>query len=300
MRFSIWPGAGQPWAEILSITQHAERTGWDGVWVADHFMPFMGDVGEPIQECWSTLAGLAAAVPRLRIGSIVTGNTYRHPAVLAKQVATVDHISGGRVVLGLGAGWQENEHLAYGIEYSTVKGRLDRLDEACAVITSLLRNERTTFAGQHYTLVDAPLEPKPVQARLPLLIGGGGEKRTLKIAARWANEWNVWGDPALLAQKGAILDAHCAAIERDPAEITRSACAMLVLSEDTAWLDRQRSRDFGRPIILGTPAEVVEIVAAYQAVGVGELILPDFTMPDAGRKRATYDLFINEVAPHVR
>ena len=106
MRFSIWPGAGQPWAEILSITQHAEQTGWDGVWVADHFMPFMGDVGEPIHECWSTLAGLAAAVPRLRIGSIVTGNTYRHPAVLAKQVATVDHISGGRVVLGLGAGWQ--------------------------------------------------------------------------------------------------------------------------------------------------------------------------------------------------
>jgi F420-dependent oxidoreductase-like protein len=263
-------------------------------------MPFMGDVGEPIHECWSTLAGLAAAVPRVRIGSIVTGNTYRHPAVLAKQVATVDHISGGRVVLGLGAGWQENEHLAYGIDYSTVKGRLDRLDEACAVLTSLLRNDRTTFSGEHYALVDAPLEPKPVQSRLPLLIGGGGEKRTLKIAARWADEWNVWGDPALLAHKGAILAEHCEQIGRDPAEIKHSACAMLILSDDTAWLDRQRARDFGRPAIVGTPAEVVDIVAAYTAAGVDELLLPDFTMPDPGRKRATYDLFINEVAPHVR
>ena len=300
MRFSIWPNAGQPWDEIRSIAAHAEQTGWDGVWVADHFMPFMGEVDQPIHECWSTLAGLAAAVPRVRIGSIVTGNTYRHPAVLAKQAATVDHISGGRVVLGLGAGWQENEHRAYGIEYSTVKGRLDRLDEACAVITSLLRNERTSFAGEHYTLVDAPLAPKPVQTRLPLLIGGGGEKRTLKIAARWADEWNVWGDPELLAQKGAVLDAHCSDIGRDPAEIQRSACALLVLSEDASWLDRQRERDFGRPTIVGTPAEAVEIVAAYAEAGVHELLLPDFTMPDPGRKRATYDLFINEVAPHVR
>ena len=181
-----------------------------------------------------------------------------------------------------------------------MKGRLDRLDEACAVVTSLLRNDRTTFTGEHYALVDAPLEPKPIQSRLPLLIGGGGEKRTLKIAARWADEWNVWGDPALLAHKGSVLAQHCEQIGRDPAEIAHSACAMLILSDDVAWLDRQRTRDFGRPAIVGTPAEVVDIVAAYTAAGVDELLLPDFTMPDPGRKRATYDLFINEVAPHVR
>ena len=117
MRFSFWPGAGQPWPEILAASKHAAATGWDGVWFADHFMPFQGDIGEPIHECWTVLAGLAAAVPLVRLGSIVTGNTYRNPAVLAKQVATVDHISGGRVILGLGAAWQESEHVAYGIDY---------------------------------------------------------------------------------------------------------------------------------------------------------------------------------------
>ena len=300
MRFSYWAGASQPWNEILSACQHAEATGWDGVWCADHFMPFTGDVGGPVHECWSVLAGLAAAVPRVRIGSIVAGNTYRHPAVLAKQVATIDHISGGRVVLGIGAGWQENEHVAYGLEYSTVKGRLDRLDEACAVITSLLRNDRTTFDGEHYQLRDAPLEPKPVQARLPLLVGGGGEQRTMRIAARWADEWNVWAMPDLMVHKGEVLDRHCADLGRDPSEIARSAIALMFIGTDQAWLTEMRSRDLGRPTIVGAPAEVVDIVNAYKQAGVSELLVPDFTMPDPARKRDALDLFINEVAPHFR
>lgn len=297
MRFSFWPGASQPWSEILSAAQHAEQVGFAGVWCSDHFMPFQGDDSGPVNECWTTLAGLAAAVPRVRIGSIVAGNTYRHPAVLAKQAATVDQISGGRCVLGLGAGWQENEHVAYGLEYSTVKGRLDMLDEACAVITSLLRNERTTFAGAHYQLDNAPLAPKPVNARLPLLIGGGGEQRTLRIAARWADEWNVWGDPALMAQKGAVLDGHCAAIGRDAAEIERSAVALLFLGDDEKWLAGLRERDLGRPAIIGTPAQVVEIVQRYVEVGVDEIIVPDFTLPDPARKRDTLSQFMAEVAP---
>ena len=296
MRFSFWPAPNNEWSEILSASQHAERVGFDGVWFSDHFMPFQGSVDGPIHECWTVLAGLAAAVPRVRIGSIVTGNTYRHPAVLAKQAATVDHISGGRCVLGIGAGWQENEHLAYGIDYPSVKGRLDRLDEACAVITSLLRTERTTFAGEHYRLQDAPLAPKPVNPRLPLLVGGGGEQRTLRIAARYADEWNIWGTPELLAQKGAVLDRHCETIGRDPAEISRSAIALLHLSDDPDYLARMRSRDHGRATIIGTPAEVVEIVQQYAAAGVHELIVPDFTMPDPTRKREVMEQFVNEVA----
>ena len=300
MRFSFWPGAGQPWAEILASSKHAAATGWDGVWFADHFMPFQGDIGEPIHECWTVLAGLAAAVPLVRLGSIVTGNTYRNPAVLAKQVATVDHISGGRVILGLGAAWQESEHVAYGIEYPSARGRLDRLDEACAVITSLLRNDRSSFEGRHYRLVDAPFAPKPVQAHLPLMIGGGGERRTLRIAARWADEWNIWGTPELCAHKASVLEAHCADLGRDPGEIVRSANSLLVLATDETWLAGRRNRDYGRPVVMGTPAEAIEIVARYQEAGVGELILPDFTMPDPSRKRDMLDLFINEVAPAFR
>lgn len=296
MKFSFWPGPSNPWSETLSASQHAERLGFDGIWFSDHFMPFQGSIDGPIHECWTALAGLAAAVPRVRIGSIVTGNTYRHPAVLAKQAATVDHISGGRVVLGLGAGWQENEHRAYGIEYSTVKGRLDRLDEACAVITSLLRQDRTTFEGEHYRLQDAPLQPKPVNPHLPLLIGGGGEQRTLRIAARWADEWNIWGEPPLMAAKGAVLERHCEAIGRDPGEIHRSAIALLFLGDDTAWLDKMRARDHGRATIIGTPDEVIDIVHAYEAAGVDELIVPDFTMPDPARKRETLEQFMTEVA----
>jgi alkanesulfonate monooxygenase SsuD/methylene tetrahydromethanopterin reductase-like flavin-dependent oxidoreductase (luciferase family) len=200
------------------------------------------------------------------------------------------------VVLGLGAGWQENEHVAYGLDYSTVKGRLDRLDEACAVITSLLRTERTTFAGEHYRLLDAPLSPKPVNPALPLLIGGGGEQRTLKIAARWADEWNIWGEPPLMAHKGAILERHCEAIGRDPAEISRSAIALLFLSDDESYVAKMRARDHGRATLIGTPAQAVEIIHQYAAAGVDELIVPDFTMPDPGRKRETMEQFMNEVA----
>jgi F420-dependent oxidoreductase-like protein len=301
MRFSFWPTTNQPWSDILDASRYAEQTGWDGIWLADHFMPFGGDVDTPMHECLAGLAGLAASVPRVRLGSLVLGNTYRHPAVVAKQAVTIDHIAPGRIVLGMGAGWQENEHTAYGIELPPVKQRLDRFEEACQVISSLLANERTTFSGSHYRLEDAPLAPKAAAGHIPLLVGGGGERRTLRIAARFADEWNTWGLPDLLAHKGAVLDLHCEANGRDPASIVRSANALVIVSEDEDRLARFRDRDLGRPTIVGTPAEAVEVMAAYRDAGVDELIVPDWSLGrDPGAKRAAMDLFMGEVAAKAR
>jgi F420-dependent oxidoreductase-like protein len=304
MRFSIWPSPMRPWGEVLDIVRHCEAAGWDGVYYADHFMPNDPDGDTPLDgptlECWSVLAGLASATERLRLGSLVCGNTYRHPAVLANIACAVDHVSNGRVVLGLGAGWQRNEHRAYGIDLFDTRTRLDRFEEACAIVRSLLDNERTTFEGRHYRLTDAPCQPAPVQAHLPLLVGGGGEKRTLRIAAQYADEWNVWGTPEHVHQKSEVLIRHCEDVGRDPSAILRSTQALLFLSDDEAWLARKREQNTGRPTIIGTPDEVVETVATYRGVGVDELILPDWTMGPPARAKDTYDLFIERVAPAVR
>ena len=277
MRFSFWTGNGQSWDDTLEGCRHAEATGWDGIWYADHFMPNEENIDQPIHEAWSVLAAIAVSVPRVRIGPLVAGNTYRSPALTAKIATTIDHISGGRVVLGIGAGWQENEHEKYGFEFSTLKGRLDRLDEAVEIITSLLANERTEYQGTHYALTDAPLDPKPVQSKLPLLIGGGGRKRTLRTAAKFADEWNYWGMPSDIEELCGVLDAHCEDVERDPSDIQRSACALMFISEDEERLSRFRDQDFGRATIVGTPAEVIDVVGQYSQVGLDELIVPDFT-----------------------
>jgi F420-dependent oxidoreductase-like protein len=254
----------------------------------------------PFSESWTTLAGIAAAVPRIRIGPLVTGNTYRHPAVLAKMAATVDHLSGGRLVLGLGAGWQENEHRQYGIPFYTVRERLERLSEAAELIQLLFANETTTWKGKHYALENAVLEPKPVQKPLPLLIGGGGEKVTLRIAARFADEWNVWGDVERLRHKMAILDGYCAELGRDPRTIQRSAVALLFLTDDRAQAEKLRSRPLGRPAIIGNADEVREVVRAYREAGVDELVVPDFTLGPREQKLATLERFIREVASPLR
>jgi F420-dependent oxidoreductase-like protein len=167
------------------------------------------------------LAALASITRRLRLGVMVTGNPYRHPAVLANMAASLDVISGGRLELGIGAGWNEEESAAYGIDLPPLRERFDRLEEACAVLDLLLTRDTASFSGVHYTLIDARCEPKPVQRpRPPLVIGGGGEKRTLRIAARWADQWNAPGaTPDVLAHKIAVLHGHCAAVGRDPAAI---------------------------------------------------------------------------------
>ena len=300
MRFTFWPGPTQDWQEVLSLARHVEATGWDGICYADHFMADGADTSGPWAEAWTTLSALAASVPRIRIGALVSGNTYRHPAVLAKMAATLDQVSEGRAVLGLGAGWQENEHRAYGIPFYTLGERLARLDEACQVIKGLFENERTTFHGKYYQLEDAPLAPKPLQQPLPLLIGGGGEKVTLRIAARYADEWNVWGDVATLEKKMAILDRHCAEVGRDPKAIQRSAVALLFQSDDKKFIEKIRSGGRGRPMIVGDVGEVRATLEAYREAGVDELIVPDFNLGPRDRKLATLDQFINEAASSVR
>jgi alkanesulfonate monooxygenase SsuD/methylene tetrahydromethanopterin reductase-like flavin-dependent oxidoreductase (luciferase family) len=256
-------------------------------------------VGTPWDEVWTILSALGASVPRIGLGTLVCGNTYRHPAVLAKMAATLDHVSGGRVVLGLGAGWQQNEHEAYGIPFHTLRERLARLDEACQVVKALFTQERATFKGHYYQLENAPLEPKPVQRPLPLLVGGGGEKVTLRIAARHADEWNVWGDPDTLRRKNGILDGYCGELGRNPREIQRSAVALLFLSDDPAFIEGVRKNVRGRPVIAGNPDEVAAVLSAYCDAGVDELIIPDFNLGPRDRKLATLDRFIREVAPRV-
>ncbi len=296
MRFSFWPNPSQPFGEVLALARHVESTGWDGLWYADHFMPNAADTTAAWPEAWTTLSAIGAIVPRLRIGTLVTGNTYRHPAVLAKMASTLDHITAGRVVLGLGSGWQENEHQQYGLPFYTVAERLQRLDEACAVIKALYTQTTANFEGRFYQLKNASLEPKPVQQPLPLLIGGGGEQVTLKITAKWADEWNVWGTPTTLKQKMAILDGHCKTIGRDPRSIQRSAVALLFMSDDAAYLERMRGTKMQQATIIGTPEEVAATVAEYAALGVDELIVPDFTLGPRDQKIATLNRFIREVA----
>jgi alkanesulfonate monooxygenase SsuD/methylene tetrahydromethanopterin reductase-like flavin-dependent oxidoreductase (luciferase family) len=216
--------------------------------------------------------------------------------VLAKMAATLDHVSGGRFVLGLGAGWQENEHRQYGIPFHTTGKRLERLDEACAVIKALYTQEKSDFEGRYYQLANASLEPKPLQDPLPLLVGGGGEKVTLRIAARWADEWNVWGTPETLAHKVSVLEAHCRELGRDPGTIRRSAQALVFLGDDPAWLERMRGTQTPMAKIVGTAAELRDVVAAYAEAGVDELIVPDFTLGHGEAKKRAMDRLIGEVA----
>jgi F420-dependent oxidoreductase-like protein len=296
MRFSFWPMPSQDFETMKSLAAHVEQTGWDGLWLADHFMPNAEDVSTPWPEAWTTLSALAAVVPRIRMGTLVTGNTYRHPAVLAKMAATADHISGGRVVLGLGSGWQENEHEMYGIPFYTVNNRLQRLEEACQVIKALFSEESVTFDGEFYQLKNAPLQPKPKQDTLPLLIGGGGEKVTLKITAKYADEWNVWGTVETMINKMKILDQHCEDAGRNPADIQRSAVALMFLTDDEKFAQKMNAGS--QAAIAGNLNQIQDIVGAYQAAGVDELIVPDFTMgPD---KLEILDKLINEVAPVAR
>lgn len=300
MRFGFWPNPRSNYEDTKTLAQHAEATGWDTLWLADHFLPDEDEL-IPVYESWITLAALARDVPRVRLGTMVTSNTYRHPAVLANMVTTLDNLSGGRVVLGLGSGWQQNEHEAYGIPYGTAGSRLRMLDEACQVIKGLFTNEYSDFEGEFYQLKRAPLEPKPVQEKLPLMIGGGGEKVTLKIAAKYADEWNVWGDVDTLVKKMKILDQHCETVGRNPGEIERSGVALLFLSEDESYLKRMKSLRMPSPAIIGNVNEVRNIVAAYDEAGVKELIVPDFTLGTligAGQeKRDLMEKFIKEVAP---
>ncbi|MFL0178579.1 MULTISPECIES: LLM class F420-dependent oxidoreductase [unclassified Mycobacterium] len=214
------------WADMLAVWRAADDIDvYESGWTFDHFYPIFSDPTGPCLEGWTTLTALAQATARLRVGTLVTGIHYRHPAVLANMAAALDIISGGRLELGIGAGWNEEESGAYGIELGSIRERFDRFEEACQVLISLLSTDTTTFSGTYYQLTDARNEPKgPQRPHPPICIGGNGEKRTLKIAAKYAQHWNfVGGTPAEFARKRDVLAGHCADIGRDPEQITLSA-----------------------------------------------------------------------------
>ena len=214
------------WADMLAVWKEADDIElFQSGWTFDHFYPIMGDTSGPCLEGWITLTALAQATTRLRIGNMVTGIHYRHPAVLANMVTALDIISNGRLELGIGAGWNEEESGAYGIELGNRRERSDRFEEACAVLISLLTQETTTFSGQYYQLNEARNEPKGVQRpHPPICIGGSGEKRTLRTTAKYAQHWNFAGGTAEeFAHKRDVLFAHCADVGRDPREIMLSS-----------------------------------------------------------------------------
>jgi len=297
VRFSVCLDPGRPWVEVLELARHVDTVGWDGVYLCDHFMPSDPE-GLPVDgamlEGWTALAALAGHTRRLRLGTLVLGNTYRHAAIVANMAATMDHVSGGRFVLGLGAGWQANEHAAYGIELGSTGSRLDRFEEACAAIDSLLRQARTTLTGDYYRLTDAPCDPKPVQRRLPILIGGGGERRTLRIAAQFADEWHAWGTPDGFAHKNAVLDHHCHDIGRDPSAIRRATGATVIVSTTPATTHRYAAT------VAGSPSQVLEMLGRYKAAGADEFIVRDDRTTPLPAARETLSLFWAEIANSLR
>jgi F420-dependent oxidoreductase-like protein len=226
MRFAIKTAPqNTTWDAMLEVWRAADQIDlFESGWTFDHFYPIFSDPAGPCLEGWVTLTALAQATTRLRLGTLVTGIHYRHPAVLANMAATLDIVSGGRLEIGIGAGWNEEESGAYGIALGSPKERSDRFEEACEVIVGLLSQQTTTFKGAYYELTDARCEPKPVQRpHPPICIGGSGEKRTLRTAARFAQHWNfVGGTPEQFTRARDVLWQHCADIGRDPAEILLS------------------------------------------------------------------------------
>lgn len=309
MQFALFTtGEYMQWEALLRLWRFAEESGWDAIFVDDHFMPDKPDPEGDYLECWTALAALSQHTQRVRIGSMVSGNPYRHPAVLAKMAANVDIMSGGRLIFGLGAGWQENEHRAYGIPYLSAGERLDRLDEACAVIQALWTQERANFAGEFYQLRDAPLSPKPLQRPYPeFLIGGGGVKRTLRIVAKYADHWNDWGGSESFTAKARHLEEHCRKVGRDPAEIRRSACMALARAgdpESEATVLRVMQEGFGhgearaRDMTLsGSFAQMQDKIGRISAAGVDMICIPTFVRE---LERDELQAFVEEVAAPFR
>jgi F420-dependent oxidoreductase-like protein len=300
VRFSLWPSSNQPYADVLAVARYADAHDVAGLWFADHFM---GSGGSPLTpadlptlEAGSLVAAMAAATERVRVGTLVYGNTYRHPAVLANMAATVDHISGGRFTLGVGAGWQQNEHDQYGIALPAARERVDRLAEALVVLRGLLTQPTTTVAGAHYQLTDALCEPKPVQARLPILVGASGERRMLGVVARLADQWNCWATPDTFAHKNAVLDRRCEEAGRDPAHIRRTTQALVFLTDDDTRADELLAR-VPRAAIGGTSSRLVDTLGRYAELGVDEFIVPDFTLGPLPQKLEALDRLASEVFP---
>lgn len=250
------------WETILAQWRWAEETGWDSAWTFDHFFSLRPSDDGDCLDGWTLLAALAAQTERLRLGTLVTGITHRNPAVLFKQAVTVDHISGGRLILGVGAAWNEPEHEAYGIPFPPPGARVDMFTEAMEMNRLLETQERTTYEGEHYTLKNAPFTPKPVSGHIPVMIGTSG-KRMLRNVARYADYWDSGQPPENIPSLSGQVEDHCREIGRDPAAIRKAISAYFAPSSNpnapiVSWeLSRQETEDAFR-----------QHVAAYAAVGV--------------------------------
>ena len=280
MKFSLWPNNDRAPAELLEQARAAEDTGWYGIWLADHYMPNTGDTTPArgdAYECWALIPALAAVTERVRIGTLVSPTSVHHPALLAKRAATIDWLSGGRMVLGLGAGWQINEHHAYGIELEPPGKRVSRFDEAIQIVRALLSAESTTFHGAYYDITDAPCDPKPLQSPLPLLVGTRSP-RMLRITARNADEWNTWGTPEQAAVHRAALIETCHEVGRDPATVRTSVNAIVDLDGSAP--------PPGRAALFGSAQQLIDQFGQYAELGFDEFILPDWNLGADSSERA--------------
>jgi F420-dependent oxidoreductase-like protein len=257
LRFGICTDQNLPWPTLVERWQHFERLGFDSVWDCDHYIQPSRPTG-PYFEGWTLLAGLAARTERVRVGVLVSCNTFRHPALLVKEAVTVDHISNGRLELGVGAGWYVPEHEKFGIDFPPPAELVARFREAVEIIDHMLRNEFTTYEGRYYRLRDAPNRPGPVQRpRPPLMIGAKGP-RMLEIVARYADNWNSSGTVEEVRERNRILDERCAAIGRDPGEIVRSLYGWAAIMPDDPWASVEAFQD---------------VVGRYREAGIDEFII---------------------------
>jgi F420-dependent oxidoreductase-like protein len=266
---------------LRDAAEAAEESGFSSMWVMDHMLqlPPLGGPTASILEGYVMLGALAAVTKRVELGTLVTGVTYRNPAHLAKQIASLDALSGGRVILGIGAAWYDTEHEAYGWDFPPVKERFARLDEAIAICRGMFDNETFSYAGSYYRVTEARVVPRPLR-RIPIMIGGSGEKKTLRMVAEVADLCNIGGTAGVVARKLAILDEHCAAVGRDPGEVKRTALASLFVSANDAERDGLRGMlnydndsEVRDRMIIATEAEATENLAAIVAAGVDEVIV---------------------------
>ncbi len=300
MRFGMQTSInGVSWGELADMWKFLDReTSMYSAWTFDHFVP-PGVGQDPHESCfegWAALAALAAVTERIRLGCLVTGVTYREPAVLAKMAATVDHISNGRLEFGIGAAWHEGEHAMYGIPFPPVKERQDRLEEAVQLIRLLFDAGRPVdFSGKYYNLRQAAFAPRPVQRpHPPIMIGGSGEKRTLRTLARYGDVMNVSGDPAAVRAKIDVLERHCADVGRDPSEIDKTVFTAVIVSDNEKLIDRVATmmsmgsgisaEEAKRVMPIGTAEHVLEVVERYAEIGVSQIII----MGQAPWKREIY------------
>ncbi len=301
--FSLFlPQAGSSFEMIRERAALLEELGYDGLWLVDHFFA-AGMPDLDYLEGWTALAALAEATEKLRLGLMVTCQSYRNPALLAKMACTVDQISGGRLELGIGAGWMEEEYQAYGWEFPSMGKRLAQLGEALEIINGMLTQGRTTFSGKHYRVEDAPCAPKPVQKRLPITIGGAGEKILLKLAAKYATRWNCPMTNAHdIKRLHGVLAAHCETVGTNVGDIVVSEQLPIILGRDEASLKEKRGIakmmigswvDIKKMAIVGTPDQVAEGLRAKMANGVTDfaIVFGDLGMPD------TLETFAKEVIP---